>query len=141
MTFATRMYERHIFTRPAFSFENRLSYWKETLQVIKQHPFKGTGIGNFHLEKSQVSHNSYLQIWAELGLLTMITWMVVVIIFLKNCYSNIRKAENKIFPAALLSAGLAFLLHNIIDYSFFIPQVSFLWWIILGYDPSSFSQK
>lgn len=120
------------FTKPLFSAEKRISYWKETITIISQHPLTGVGIGNLSLKDTMFTHNSYLQIWAEIGLPGIISWLGIIFIFLKNCVNNLSDSKNNFFYAGLLSGGAAFLLHNTFDFSFFSSQVSFLWWIILA---------
>ena len=100
------------------------------LKIIKEHPLKGVGLGSFSLKESRYSHNSYLQIWAETGIIGFMLWLVIVFLFLKKFFL----AKNKTYNIAIFCAGLTFLIHNLIDFSFFISGVSFLWWVVLGLD-------
>jgi O-antigen ligase len=119
-------------TLPTFSTLMRLRYWQDTLALIYRSPFIGTGMGNFNLAYSRFTHNSYLQFWAESGIISLavIIWLVVTII-----KKNMARAKNiapQTINLALLTANIAFLLHNFIDFTFFLPEVSLIWWIILG---------
>lgn len=129
---AIRARSPQYFTKPSFSVEKRLTYWKETANIIRSHPFLGVGIGNFHLKESRTAHNSYLQIWAETGILGIVWWLWIVAIFIKRGIKNIFSRKEKYFYAGIFAGGVSFLLHNLIDFSFFVGQVAFLWWIILG---------
>lgn len=123
-------HKQHI--QPIFSTLMRLSYWKNSLIIIKAHPLSGTGLGNFNLPQCRYAHNSYLQIWAEMGLLGIISFLWLIISIVKQSLKNIWHSDYKNEYAALLSAISIFLIHNFIDFSFFLPEVSFIWWIILG---------
>ncbi|MCM8773308.1 MAG: O-antigen ligase family protein [Candidatus Omnitrophica bacterium] len=120
------------FTTPLFSLQKRLSYWNETISVIKKHPIRGVGIGNFTLKETLSAHNSYLQIWAEMGILSLISWLMMVGILIKDIRTQLNLRELNYYRLGLMISGLAFFIHNLIDFSFFIPQASYLWWVILA---------
>lgn len=127
----TRSKNINTYTQPNFSLSQRIDYTKNTLEIIKNHPWVGTGIGNFSLPQTRYTHNSYLQIWAELGLLPLLAWLAIVFIFL-NRFILLLQTKVDYQELGIFLGGLVFLLHNLIDFSFFIGQVSFLWWAILG---------
>jgi O-antigen ligase len=118
--------------RPAFSTLMRLNYWKETLQIIKLHPFLGIGPGNLNLTYSRYAHNSYLQLWAETGISGIIAFLWLIITMLKLGFKDINAGQAKAQTAYLLCAILAFIIHNFMDFTFFLPEVSLIWWAILG---------
>lgn len=132
LTFVLRtiMQKEHI--QPFFSALARINYWEETLKVIRKSPVLGVGIGNFNLLQSRYAHNSYLQIWAEMGLLGIISFLWLITAILKNSLRNLTSSDNRAEIAALISASVVFLAHNLIDFSFFLPEVASLWWVILG---------
>jgi len=125
---ATRI--EHI--RPLFSTVMRLNYWKEALGIIQAHPLAGIGLGNFNLKASRYAHNSYLQIWAELGVLGLFAFIWIAYTVLKSCVKNLARLPYKRQAACLLAASLVFLFHNFLDFTFFLPEAAFVWWVILG---------
>ena len=130
--FSLRAGENKDFTKPLFSFYKRTCYWDETIKIIKNHPLLGVGIGNFSIEESQIAHNSYLQIWAEFGLLGLMSWLWICFIFIKKGMERVF-SNNRIYcELGVFFAGLSFLIHNIVDFSFFVSQAAFLWWILLA---------
>jgi putative inorganic carbon (HCO3(-)) transporter len=120
--------------QPIFSTVMRLSYWKETLGIIKDHPLVGIGAGNFNLAQSRFAHNSYLQIWAEMGILGIISILWFVFAILKSGFkinhSNNISSKNQFI--CLITASAAFLINNLVDFTFFLPEVSLTWWIVSG---------
>jgi len=116
---------------PAFSLTRRLDYWWDTLKIIAAHPLTGVGIGNFNLPLTRYAHNSYLQIWAEMGILGPISFLWLTAAILRPCFKKILLSPNKILIIPFLSSTI-FLIHNMIDFTFFLPEVSLIWWIILG---------
>ncbi len=125
---ATRI--EHI--QPFFSTVMRLEYWKEALGIIQAHPLAGIGLGNFDLKASRYAHNSYLQIWAEMGALGLFAFIWIAYTVLKSCIKNPAQLPYKRQAACLLAASLVFLVHNFLDFTFFLPEVAFVWWVILG---------
>jgi O-antigen ligase len=122
--------KQHI--QPIFSTIMRINYWKDTLSIIKAYPLTGVGLGNFNLIQSRYAHNSYLQIWAEMGLagIASIVWLTAAVF--KEAIIGIKKTVNNLRPASLISAGSIFLMHNFVDFTFFLPEIAIIWWVILG---------
>ncbi|MBU2257825.1 MAG: O-antigen ligase family protein, partial [Candidatus Omnitrophica bacterium] len=117
---------------PLFSTTMRLNYWLNTLKIIAAYPLFGTGPGNFNLIDSRYAHNSYLQIWAELGILSLVSFIWLAITGLKQALRSVSDKINNRITICLISSAAIFLIHNLADFSFFLPEASFLWWIILG---------
>ncbi|MDO8489463.1 MAG: O-antigen ligase family protein, partial [Candidatus Omnitrophota bacterium] len=118
--------------QPVFSTMMRLSYWQDTLKIIKAKPLTGVGIGNFNLMQSRYAHNSYLQIWAEMGILGIISIFLLIIAVFKSAFKNIKGSLDKNQTICLICACAVFLMHNLVDFSFFVPEVSLIWWSIAG---------
>ncbi len=143
VVFITRSITQLQHAKPCFSIMMRLNYWQETLKIIKAHPLTGVGLGNFNLPESRYSHNTYLQICSEIGILGIISFLWLVFSAFKIGLRNIQKKTTvgllqntlkvSFRPAiCLFTANLIFLIHNLLDFTFFLPEVSLLWWVILG---------
>ena len=120
------------YLHPAFSAIMRLNYWQESLSVIKAHPFVGVGLGNFNLQNSRYAHNAYLQIWAEMGVLGLFSLIWIITSVLRAGFKNLAQSLHKRQIAGLLAASVVFLAHNFLDFTFFLPEISLIWWVILG---------
>ncbi|MDD5166157.1 MAG: O-antigen ligase family protein, partial [Candidatus Omnitrophica bacterium] len=129
---ALRMNTQKQHIQPVFSTLMRLGYWEDSLKIIRAHPLSGIGLGNFNLSQSRYAHNSYLQIWAEMGILGIVSLLWLIIAVLKQGLGSLKTSINKLQTVSLFSANIIFLAHNFIDFSFFLPEVVFLWWVILG---------
>jgi len=122
--------EKKQFT-PTFSALTRWDYWMETIKIIEKHPLNGVGIGNFNLPSSRYTHNSYLQILAETGILGLASFLWLVISVLRRGFKKIKDSGDKQL-AGLLSLCCIFLFHNAVDFSFFLPEINTIWWLALG---------
>ncbi|MFA4989587.1 MAG: O-antigen ligase family protein [Candidatus Omnitrophota bacterium] len=118
--------------QPLFSTTMRLNYWQDTLAIINTQPLSGVGLGNFNLALSRYSHNSYLQIWAEMGILGIAAFVWLVALILHFSLKTLQESPDRRKIAALICSVCVFLIHNLIDFSFFLPEVSLIWWAILG---------
>jgi len=132
LVFFIRSASEKDYLRPLFSAVMRLDYWKGAFNMIAAHPFVGVGLGNFNLNQTRYAHNSYLQIWAETGTLGIISFLWLVWSFLKSGFSNIALALDKKLLAGLIAAFAAFLISNFFDFSFYLPEIVFIWWVITG---------
>jgi putative inorganic carbon (hco3(-)) transporter len=116
----------------------RLNFWKSSVGIINDFPVKGVGIGNFGniypkykeliANETRFSHNILLQTWAETGLLGLFSIIFLSITFIRR--SIVMKKD--FFNIGLICSCYIFLINNLFDFSYFIPQVSFIWWINMG---------
>lgn len=126
------------FKNPQNSITQRLYYWKTATAMIREHPVAGIGIGNFGIIYPQFkyaqanetiyAHNIFLHLWAETGIFPLFFLVIFIVYIFKKTLTQ----QTDIVKIGFLSGSFAFLLHNLIDYSFFIAQVAHLWWIITG---------
>jgi len=128
----TRSADHKQHVQPIFSTAMRLNYWKDALIIIKTAPLTGVGLGNFNIFSTRFAHNSYLQIWAEMGILGLISILWLIIATFKSGLKDTESATRKNQSAGLVAAGTVFLIHNFVEFSFFLPEVALIWWVILG---------
>jgi O-antigen ligase len=115
------------FNKPLFSVASRYNYWKQALINICNHPYVGSGLGNYPFFRTISPHNSYLQLWTETGLLGLVAFLGIASLSLAPDFSKIPDKE-KIILWGLWIGNLAFLIHNLIDFTLFQPEVSLQWW-------------
>ncbi|MDD4476975.1 MAG: O-antigen ligase family protein [Patescibacteria group bacterium] len=130
------------FTR--FDFTNRLesmsiltreSQVKESLEIWKNHPFFGVGLGNYTLtlyqKKSnlpvwqyQPVHNMYLMILAETGIVGFLIFMTFLFLIAKNVFKS-----NILFLPVLATLFVG----GFFEYFYFGLCVGILfWWAVVG---------
>jgi putative inorganic carbon (HCO3(-)) transporter len=147
-----RLIQLFNFNYPHNSIVQRFNYWITSLKIIQDFPLTGVGwrkLGFFYklykpllANASNYSHNVFLQIMAETGILGLLSFIWIVAIFLKAGLRAIKiKDEQQGLKIGLFCAGCCFLLHNLIEVSFYFGQVSLFWWIILGLFNSEYNTK
>lgn len=134
----------------------RLLTWRDTMRLVAHYPILGVGVGNyqfvFPLYKSEQlwhqqdifgrtrqvrTHNDYLNILAETGVLGLATFLtivgVVVVGSLRQCTSkHAPLAKRTILQIGLLSGICATLAQSLFDFNLYNPASALLFWVSLG---------
>jgi len=132
VVFLARIINQRQHFQPLFSLSMRFNYWAETIGIIKEFPFTGIGLGNFNLIQSRFAHNAYLQLWAETGILGLISFLWLVVNVIKNGLAAGNDSPCGREKLYLITACLVFLIDNLFNFSFFLPEVALIWWALLG---------
>ena len=137
------------------SLRTRLLIWNSTIDMIKDRPLLGSGLGTFPLHyldyqadflqnnpdymqflgKAAEAHNEYLQIWAEMGIIGLLLFLLIIIIFYRtnlNTIKKIKTIEGKIVVIGLISGVTITLIHSIFSFPFHIPAVGAAFWFLIG---------
>lgn len=127
----------------------RFLNWKTALHIFRDHPLLGTGLSTFGkiypqymqpgANETHYAHNTYLQFGSELGLIGMllvlwlvISWSVHALILIRTHYRESFETcsqEKRMTAHVGLSfflGGMGFLLHNIVDFDFYIFPLGLL---------------
>lgn len=123
----------------------RLYNWRSALEIVRDYPFLGTGIGTFGIvypgykfpqaNEVQYAHNWYLQVAAEMGILGLGALFWLLAIFAREGIKALRSEKEKsrqAVLAGLLAGGFAFLFHNLVDMDAYVPEIALLWWAVVG---------
>lgn len=129
----------------------RIKMWKTAVKMIKDHPILGVGNGNYvslygeyvarypelmyYHNTRFPSHNSYLKVQSELGILGIIFFITILVgAFnkLKKFISTEKEGFYKVFYKGFLISGIVFLFMNASDNLFFVPKVSMYFWIMVA---------
>lgn len=120
-------------------FVLRAGNWRAAVRMIRDHPLFGTGPGSFGafypryiepgMNETRYAHNSYLQILAGWG-----AWAIVPLALFAGAFgARLRSAwRERGADLPVLAAGAAFLAHNLIDFTAFLPGVALPAALLLG---------
>ena len=118
---------------------DRFVVWRATFNMVKEHPFLGKGVGTFMAyfrdyvsnKNIQYAHNCFLQIWAETGIFSLISFLSFLGFLLWGAITAFVKNRNFIILG--IFAGLSgFLVHSFFDTHFYSLQLSALFWTMAG---------
>jgi len=124
----------------------RLRIARDSLQIVKDFPVFGVGLGNFSniftLYRNFISrgyyyyaHNDHLQIIVEMGFVGAAFYFCFIFKILKDILDRLEKRHD-IFVRNIVVGGVSgsigLLIHSFFEFNFHIPAVALLFWIILG---------
>lgn len=128
---------------PENSIAQRFDYWITSSKIVKDFPLTGIGwrklgiVYKFYrlpsANTSHYSHNVFLQVMAEMGLVGLLSFLYMIIIALRSGSRILNNGGSQQgLKIGLFCAWSFFLIYNLIDISFYFGQVAFFWWMILG---------
>ena len=125
------------------SMQDRLSMWRIGWKIFTEHPIVGNGLNTgfskfqeyredaYRNKRGSYLHNGFLQIAAEIGIIGLAVFLLLIIKVFKISISYVRKAPET-FSGALclgLAGGIfAFLVHSFFDTNLqSLPLVTLFW--------------
>jgi len=124
------------------SFEERLSYFKGALGSFYEAPLKGSGAGSFSVtyfasigpggDETRYAHNLPLQTLSETGIAGLLALVVLFGSFFARCWSGVRQNPSGGVYPAVIAGGAAFIVHNMVDFTFYVFDTAVLFWVYFG---------
>ena len=125
----------------------RVQLWKGTWNMVKVHPFFGFGVNTFSryfLEYKpaaypdiRYTHNSYLQMWSEIGIFGLMAFLSIIFTVLKTALRDMNKKIQKGLEGyillGLVAGYVAFLIQSGLDTNLFSLVLTTLFWIMTAY--------
>jgi O-antigen ligase len=138
-----------------YSTENPLLIWNTTFDMIKDSPILGIGLGAFELNylkyqanflrdhpnyirvngKAGEAHNEYLQMGAELGVIGLIFFLLVIGLFYRSSLNFIRKINQDRTRLIILGLALGItstLIHSFASFPFHVPALGSVFFLLVG---------
>ncbi|MBQ8509160.1 MAG: O-antigen ligase family protein [Clostridia bacterium] len=124
----------------------RVYIWQGVLNMLKEYWHTGIGIGNdsFKLvyplyalsgiESAPHSHNLYLQITVELGVVGLIVFIAVLFLYAQSCFGlqQIERRDTRLLSSAVFCGLLSVLAQGMTDYIWYNYRVFLMFWLMLG---------
>lgn len=120
----------------------RVYIWMGTLAMLKDYWISGVGMGitsfntiyplySYNNIVAPHSHNLYLQVIVEYGIVGFITMIGVMYNYFKELIISMRVKKN-IIVGGLMSGMLGFLLQSMTDHTWYNYRVVLMFWVIVG---------
>lgn len=122
----------------------RITIWIASLRMIKDYWLTGVGLGLSAFSRvyrdymiagtpAVHSHNLYLQIGIEMGILGLLALLWMVIQGFSTAISGLKNPHWSSFvQAGIVSALTGHLLHGLFDYTWFSPRILMTFWLLFG---------
>jgi O-antigen ligase len=131
---AIRRFEQ--LTHEGISKELRVSIYSDTLQIIHDHPWVGTGLGTLAVVYPRYAsfyngltvdhaHNDYLELLADTGMVGGVCGLAFIGLLFWQGLANLRSARDSFARATVagsLAACVGLLLHSLMDFNLHIPS-------------------
>jgi O-antigen ligase len=119
----------------------RIEMWRTAVETIKEHPFFGTGIGNYPFVVNPLAgyrepiyaHNTYLDIAAETGILGGLAWIGLLAVSMTGFIKGAK--YNKFYFCGAASLVI-FSVHSLVETGIYFPAVLALTLIIISLSAS-----
>ena len=126
----------------------RVNYWRAGLGMLRDYPVFGSGLGTFGTlyakyklpqgREVQLAHNNYLQVWTEMGILGIVSFLWLWAVFLKRGWRLIHRlgavgCRSEAAVAIGCYVGVvAFLIHSLVDFDLYVPGIAMNVWLFLA---------
>lgn len=135
-----------------WSGQVRLFQWRETWQMLKDHPILGAGFGGYPtvfkpyhkataIEIFQYPHNIVLNVWSETGLLGLIVFAWIVGTWIYFCRGRPMRlprqaptgseGDRRGSPLPAMAPLLAILVQGLVDVPYFKNDLAVVFWILV----------
>ena len=121
----------------------RVYIWMGTLAMLADYWFSGTGLGitsfntiypiySYNNISAPHSHNLYLQLVVEFGIVGLIIFLGMLYNFYKEMIISICKKKN-ILTSSLIAGVSGFMLQSMFDHTWYNYRVVLIFWIIIAF--------
>ena len=142
------------------TFKGRELMWLTTFNMIKDHPIIGLGVntfrlnyqnyqGNFlssnpdyisYLGSAESPHNQFLEITSEQGIIGLLLFLWINIVFFKCCFGFLNQAnadkmyiKQKMIAAGIMCGTIAILIHGLVEFPLNLIPNAMLYWLYSGF--------
>ncbi len=125
----------------------RMAVWNSSWNMLPELLFGGVGLGEEAFKTAYInyaaagtqsamhSHNLYMQIVIQLGLVGLFLFFLVLFVVCRKCFSASAAASGKdisLTSRAALAGAVALLVAGLFDYTWYNFRVFFIFWALLG---------
>lgn len=126
------------------SFQDRITFYRDSLKIIKDYPILGTGGGGWQAlypryaqrcYQSREVHNFYLKTWLETGILGLLVLLAGITAFLHLLGQKYKQEQGREKDAVFWATALGVCLiaaHSIFDFELSMPAVAFVFFGFMG---------
>ena len=124
------------------SLSERIIWWKTAYLMFKEHILFGCGFGNYSILfkafrpelvlNTLFAHNIIVQLLAEVGVFGLFSFIILIISFYVELIKKILDDKDTFFYIYTAISVTAFLIINLVDYSFFAPANMLVFFIIFS---------
>jgi O-antigen ligase len=130
--------------------DDRISVFKNAVNMIKHHPVVGVGVNTFSknyltyklpepdwakTSDSMYAHNHFLQMAGETGLLGLGIFFLFLFVLFRDNLRTYRLVDDeflKVVTVSLAACFIAFLVNGLTETSLYYARVAMIFWYLVG---------
>lgn len=124
----------------------RVAIWMGTIAMLKDYWFSGIGLGITSFNKvypiyayagttAQHSHNLYLQLVVENGIMGLVIFTGIIYNFFKETIISLTKSK-KMILAGIVTGMIGFLIQSMTDHTWYNYRIVLIFWMIVAFGVS-----
>jgi O-antigen ligase len=142
---ASRIAHEFNLSDPNNTFVSRVDLWQATLRMLRDHPILGTGMfgfarsiqpyrGGVYEENLIYPHNIALNMWAETGLLGLVSFFWLLVQAIRVGWNGWRSGPGpwRAMQLGIVLAMVAIVVHGLVDVPYFKNDLALEFWTFLG---------
>jgi len=137
------------------SINTRFLIWGTTIEMIKDKPILGLGIGTFKYHylnyqakyllehpdyikysvNASEAHNEYLQMWVEIEVIGLSIFLIIIILIYNQFWRFFKQekdSQKKIIAWGMVLGINCFLLHSLFTFPLHVPALASTFFVLLG---------
>ncbi len=129
--------------KSADTFQFRLCLWEGTRDLLLDKPVFGAGLSGFKelysqkyftcdAEPLEYPHNLALNFWAETGILGLVVFFGILVVYFKNIKYQISNIKYRWLALGFAAAMIYWLIHGLVDVPYFKNDLALEFWVIVG---------
>ncbi len=129
------------------SNQSRMNIWKESFRIFTEHPILGLGAGTenihqllinrLHVDRAH-THNLFLQIAAEGGIIGIIFAFAIIVTVVKNLVALYRTKEYRMLAFTYIAAFIGFITMSVFEHTLQSPKEMMMFLFLLGFVEATF---
>ncbi len=121
--------------RATSGLEWRLNAWAQVGTLLSEKPIFGHGLGMVFVKMGYLTHNDYLRLLVEVGIVGLLAYLWMAVQFLSKTWRDYRRTQSntaKSFHVGLLALTLGFLVRQSADNTLRNTSTMMFFWIFLA---------
>lgn len=128
------------------STSHRFAVWLNSIRIIKDHWLAGVGTGSgaflltyisYLVDKGDYAphaHNIYLQLWGELGIVGLVTFMWMLFKMWQSGLRILNRSQGFYhnLAAGLLGSLTGFMAHSLVEYGLWYYKLAVMFWLLVA---------
>ena len=124
-----------VYARSRSAWDWRQDTWKQIMPLVYQKPILGHGLATVETEFGVLTHNDYLRLLAETGIVGLLAYLLLMLRLLAATWGDFRRTKSELargLQVGLMAMIVAFLFREFADNTMRNTVVMFYFWLFVA---------